>query len=118
MQVNVDRSECDIHRQRIDQDLNKAFELIKENSRYISAIDRETAEQGITLKHLSETLIKLDITLSKFIETFNQSDRAIAIQTAVNSNNISWNWKTILAAGGIISFLVAIVLTFIQNVIG
>jgi len=104
-------SECKAYRIATDQHIKEMKENIKANTQEIAIIKQQTTAQDATLEGFKDAIKDLNTTVLRLAEILNRVDK----ETALNSNNIKWNWKTILAAGSVISFLTAIILSFITR---
>ena len=71
----------------------------------IDETGKVVAQHDKSLGTLDRTVDKLSTVIDKWAETIMRVDK----ETAINSNNIKWDWKMIAAAGFVITILVSII---------
>ena len=106
-----------------EQTVKDGWKVIRRNEERISEVERSTerVEEKTNsifklLTKLTDTIESIDDKLDSYIKDVRQEIKDTNIrlnkvekEAALNTNNITWNWKTILAAGTVITFLISVI---------
>ena len=106
-----------------EQTVSDGWMVIRENKGRIDTLERSTerVEEKTNsifrlLKDLTNTIQSMDDKLDEYIKDIrlelketNREVSDLKTKQAVTTNNIQWNWKTILASGTVITFLVGMI---------
>jgi len=97
----------------VNSDISKLSKTVEKVVDKVDNLNVKVEGHDVTIEKLDKTVDKLDGTLNNLNETLRRVD----IQTEKNTQSIQWNWKSITAAGFVLTLLLSALSTIITNAI-
>lgn len=107
----ITKNECELNAKIITNDIKQLNTAVEKVVSKVERLSVKVERQDVTMTKLEKIVDKLNDSVDKFADALNRVDK----ETAVNSNNINWDWKIILALGTVAMFLLATIGTIITN---
>lgn len=102
----ITKTECELNTKLISRDISNLNDAVGKVVDKVDKLSVKVERQDVTMTKLERIVDKLSDSVDKLATTLVQVDK----ETAINTNNINWDWKMILAAGSIITILLGLVL--------
>ena len=105
------KTECELNTKLITRDIKNLNEAVDKVVDKVEKLSVKVERQDVTMTKLEKIVDKLSDSVDKFADALARVDK----ETAVNTTNITWDWKIILAGGAVMMFLLTTIGTIITN---
>ena len=115
----VSKIEFNNHARNTSQDINnlakavdKVVDKVDKMTERVDNINVKVEKHDISIDKFEKAVDKLTGTVELLDSTLTRVDK----ETAINTHSIQWNWKTIIAAGFVITLLVSAIGTLLTRI--